>query len=194
MDPALDKLACISQIMFDQRILDLNKENHELKSELAILRYGERALNQALADANDTGLTEVCTCSGCFLAKRFCIVEPEELKVRFTSSEVKGQTCILQKCLIWQCAQLGLSCELIKETDDDEDDDDVNPEAHDCHLIILERGGFWDVLYGAKFPDTDFHNVPNLLELKALFAMIDEGMDFFVVEGKDYRGAAEDAM
>lgn len=196
MDPVLDRLACVSQIMFDQRILDLVKENNALRCDLALLRYGGRELNIALADANDNGITEVCKCAGCFMSKRFSIVEPEDLAVRFTSSEVANQTCILQKCLLWQCAQLGLSCELIKELDhmDDLDEVDVIAARHDFHLIIVDKGGFWEVVYGAKLPAADFHNIPSLQGLKALFAMIDEGTDFFIVDGKDYSLAAEEAL
>jgi hypothetical protein len=195
MDSAVDRLAAVSGIMYDQRIIDLNKENKELRCEVAIFRYGEAALNRGIMDVNDTGLTEVCNCAGCFLSKRFCIVEPEELSVRFTSSEVPNQVCVLQKCFIWQCSQLGLVSEVVKETDDTDDSaDEREASERDCHVVILDRGVVWEVFYGSRFSPIDFHLNPDLPSLKALFALLDDGTDFFIVDGKDYRAAAEDMV
>jgi hypothetical protein len=49
MDGSLDVLATVSRVMFDQRILDLRKENDALQCEVALLRFGPEAINRMLA-------------------------------------------------------------------------------------------------------------------------------------------------
>lgn len=201
MDPALDKLAAVSQVMFDQRILDLRAENEQLKCEVALLKYGTTALNHALAYANDTGLTEVCKCPGCFIAKRFSPVEPEELNVRFPSSDdADKHPCILLKCLQHHCAQLGLSCmtQNLCNSDSDADDQpgkDPDPEDLDCHIVVVDKGCLWEVEYGRWLAaTTDFHNNPELPNLKKLFELLEDDEDFFKVGSENYYAAAEAAV
>lgn len=113
MTEQIDRLALVSRVMFEQRIIDLQHEKLELQKRVMELEYSDIALNSLLAMVNDTGLTEVCVCSGCYCAKRFGELEPEELVIRLsntqTNHDLVNQECLLKRCLIWQCEQVGLS-------------------------------------------------------------------------------------
>jgi hypothetical protein len=56
--------------MFDSQVLELEREVMELKIANTNLLYNKKALNN-LVTVKNTGLTEVCKCKGCYLAKRF---------------------------------------------------------------------------------------------------------------------------
>lgn len=83
MDSALDKLALVSRVMFDQRIIDMNKEISSLKSELAWEHFGPRELNYRLGENNSTGLEIICTCEACLISKRFIECDLEILNQTF---------------------------------------------------------------------------------------------------------------
>jgi hypothetical protein len=70
-NPQFDRLASVSRVLFDGRILELQKQIRQLKHELAVKTYGPREFNLALTDANSMGLVPVCTCEGCLLERRF---------------------------------------------------------------------------------------------------------------------------
>jgi hypothetical protein len=70
-NPQLDRLASVSRIVFDGRILELYKEIRQLKHELTLKSYGPRELNLVPADANSTGIVPVCRCRACFIKRRF---------------------------------------------------------------------------------------------------------------------------
>jgi hypothetical protein len=147
-----------------------------------------------LAEANDTGLTEVCRCAACFLAKRFSPVEPEGIVVRFCKEQ--REECILQKCLRWHGQRQGLDILFYDHCDSDASEDDTESQASgqsECHIVIIDRGPFdlWDVRYGRKLSSKRFHANPDLPALQSLFALIDEGEDFFRIGDTDYRALAE---
>ena len=194
MDGSLDTLAAVSRLMFDQRILDLRKENEALQCEVALLRFGPEEFNVMLAQANDTGLTEICTCKACFCAKRFCQEDdPEELVIRFKADETRP--CILKECLLWHADRLGLKCEIHREHfDSDSDGEQPEPHERDCDLVIVDHDMFWEVDYGRRLSADDFHKKPSLPELKSLFELMKDDDDFYLVNGKDYRALAENAV
>jgi len=117
MGEPLDRLACVSRVLFDQRILDLQREKLELQKRVTEVEYGDIVLNTMLAGVNDTGLSEVCKCPGCYCAKRFADLEPDEVvarlsKIRSDYEWEQYPECLLQKCLIWQCERIGLSVQV----------------------------------------------------------------------------------
>jgi hypothetical protein len=184
--------------MFDQRLVDIRNENEELRSQIAWLEFGPDALNRMLAEANDTGLTEVCRCAACFLAKRFSPMEPEGIVVRF--SKEQREECVLQKCLRWHAQRQGLDILFYDDSSSDASDDAAGSQDSeqsasdmDCHIVIIDRGQFdmWEVDYGKKLSPNRFHANPDLPDLQSLFALIDEGEDFFRVGDTDYRALAE---
>ncbi len=200
MDGAVDRLAAVSNLMFDQRLIDLRKENEDLRHQLAMIRWDPDGLNQALAAANDTGLTEVCNCSACFYGKRYSQIDPEdlgEMGARFIKHA--DAECIVKRCLKYHLSRLGLTfmdlsrpCE--KSDEDDDTPEDPNPSDYDCHVVIKNNLGFWDVGYGKKFCTTNFHRHPDLPVLEALFDLVLQCIDFFKVDGVDYAQLAEDAV
>jgi hypothetical protein len=194
MDGSLDVLATVSRVFFDQRILDLRKENEDLQCEVAQLRFGPEAFNRALAEANDTGLTEVCTCQACFTCKRFCEEDdPHELATRFKNRE--GKPCVLKECLLWHAERLGLTHQIQRQhfTSDSEGEQQENGNM-DCDLVIIDHEFFWEIEYGAKIPMENFHRNPSLPEIQSLFTLMEEGEMFYQVNSKDYRAIAEDAV
>jgi hypothetical protein len=194
MDGSLDTLAAVSRLMFDQRILDLRKENEALQCQVALLRFGPEEFNVMLAQANDTGLTEICTCKACFCSKRFCQEdEPEQLVIRFKTDET--QPCILKECLLWHADRLGLKYEIHREHyDSDSDGEQQEPHERDFDLVIVDHDMFWEVDYGRRLSADDFHKKPSLPELKSLFALMTDDDEFYLVNGKDYRALAENAV
>jgi hypothetical protein len=200
MDNSIDRLALVSGVIFDQRLLDMRKENEDLRHQLAMLRFAPSVLNLALAEANDTGLTEVCSCSACFLAKRFSQVDVEdlgEMGARFLNDP--NEACILKRCLKYHMSRLGLTfvdqSKSPARSGEDSDSEDL-PDASSCccHIVITENLGFWDVEYGAKFCTPNFHRHPDLPALEALFDLIRDSIDFFKVDNVDYQQLAIDAV
>lgn len=204
MSEQLDRLALVSGIMFEQRLLDMRKENEDLRHQLAMLRFSPATLNQSLNAVNDTGLTEVCKCLPCFYAKRFSDIDPEELgEIGARYSSTQPMECILKKCLKFHLDRLGLTFQDFDDArnnaDDDCSDNDPRPDECDCHIVIENNGAFWTVDYGSRLCTTDFHRHPDLPALEALFTLLeedgeDEGGMFFRVGGVDYKQLAEDAI
>lgn len=198
MDGSMDRLAMVSGVMFDQRLLDLRKENEDLRHQLAMLRFAPSTLNHLLAEVNDTGLTEVCNCLPCFFAKRFSQVDPEDLGEMGARHVNNPRTeCILKKCLKFHMHRLGLTFQDFDDSSsssEEDSDDHPRPEECDCHIVIEDNGTFWTVDYGAKLCTTNFHRHPDLPVLEALFNLISDGEDFFKIDGVDYRQMAEDAV
>jgi hypothetical protein len=195
MDDSVDVLATVSRVMFDQRILDLRKENDALQCEVALLRFGPEAINRKLAEANDTGLTEICTCQACFTAKRFCDEDdPKELVTRFDFEENKP-LCILKECLLWHADRLGLTYQIqVEQLHSDSDGEQQENCNRDCDLVIIEDNFLWTLEYGKRLSLENFHKNPSFPELQSLFTLMDEGDEFYQVNGKDYRVIAEDAV
>ena len=190
MDSSWDMLAKVSR----NSILDLLVENDTLQCELALLRFGPEAMNSKLAEANDTGLTEVCTCQACFTGKRFCQEDdPKELAIRYKTEEKKP--CILKECLLWHAQRLGLTYEIHKEhMDSESEEQQEEPQDRDCDLVIVEHELFWEIQYGKKLSPTNFHRKPSFPELKSLFTLMDEAEEFYQVKDKDFRVIAEDEV
>lgn len=218
MTEQIDRLASVSHVLFEQRILDLQNEKLELQKRVMELEYGDRVLNELLAQVNDTGLTEVCKCPGCYCSKRFAEVEPEEIVRRLskvTSDYDWGNypECLLRKCLIWQCERLGLTHQVydacadtdsVKVEEDSDEDDCPVPDAleawrakvrcRDCHIVVIDKGcGTWGVAYGSKLAKAGLFGNPDADKLVALVELVKDGEEFFKVDGQDYFKLADDA-
>ena len=210
MTEQIDRLAAVSRVLFEQRILDLQNEKLALQKRVAELEFGDTVLNQLLSEVNDTGMTEVCKCPGCYCSKRFAEVEPEEIMRRLAKVNVNGEhdwdnypECILRKCLIWQCERLGLTHEVYKASDDD---DDIDWSAHNimevwqglarqknCHIVVVDKGcGSWAVAYGGRLMEPGLFGNPDMDKLESLFELVKDGEEFFKVDGQDYFKLADD--
>ncbi len=206
--------------MFNSQVWKLEKEVLELKIANTNLLYNKKVLNTLVTDVNYTGLTEVCKCEGCYLAKRFSELETDELISRLRKSRKYGP-CLLRKCLCWQFDRLGLTfnvydCEKCEDFDEDGDvcevdeedkteDDSVNGDDDsdwsriaaemDSHIVFIDVGeGVWFLEYGKKIvrdsQPLELH--PCLPKIKELFSLLEVGESFFDVEGKNYFTMADD--
>jgi hypothetical protein len=140
----------------------------------------------------------VCKCPGCFIAKHFSAefspVEPEELLVRFPSSEdAEKHQCTILKCLLHHCAQLGLACKTYDIDHSNNNTSDQDPQELDCHIVVINKGMRWKVDYGRLLPTTDFHHDPSLPALKVLFALLEDDEDLFQVDIQNCYAIAEGA-
>jgi hypothetical protein len=176
----VERLSTVCKVLFDQQLVELRKENEELKAKLAVLEYGDEALNRALADVNSNGLTEVCRCEGCFHQRRFEGLHLADVPERFPFPTDEG--CIIKRCLKAGCESIGLVCTEFNEEDEDFDAENEEPDYEDCHLLLVREGGNpgWSVWYGRRLDTSrDFHLHPDLPKLKTLFEKIGEKEEFF---------------
>lgn len=190
-----------------KRVDRLLAENEALRRRLTRLEYGPAALNRALAECNDTGLAEVCTCPGCFIAKRFGPLELEDVAARFGSSEGPARPCVVCDCLRWHCERLGLTCLARDEAaeSDSGSDSSSNSDAsdasdasgderngpEDCHIVIVYRPGHWEVEYGRRLRLASLHQNNQLEALQALFDLLDGDGGFWRVAGTDHAALAD---
>lgn len=187
-------------------MLSLQRENTELRGKLANIMYGAQQLNLRLAQVNDTGLTEVCQCPGCFIARRFSELNRGQLLSRLKKSR-NTKRCLLKECLEWQCDRLGLTHHTYRyddsssnfELDLDSGEDDgwaYLAGRMDCHLVIMDKGeGLWEVYYGRKLAGTrSLADNPETDKLKQLFELLEFGEDFFLVNGVDYFTMADERV
>jgi hypothetical protein len=170
----LDRLASVSRILFDVRILELNKEIRQLKHALAVRTYGPRELNLALADANSTGLVPVCTCEGCLLERRFDGAGLGELNRTFAGyDETPNRVCLLLRCVILRLEELGLTWMQSPKRFDN-----YYPDL-DCHIVIeTNEMCIWTAAFGRRLAGGSEHLLqedPDFQKLKELFELLLEG-------------------
>jgi len=194
--------------MFNLQVYMLEKEIMELKIANTDLMYNKQALNALISDVNYTGLTEVCKCEGCYLAKRFSELDTDELIHRLKKSKKYGP-CLLRKCLCWQLDRLGLTyhvhdCENSEEEDSSRDGETVENEdddsgwariaaKKDSHIVFIDEGeGVWCLEYGRKIADQPLQLNSCLYQLQELFGLLEVGEIFFEVEGKNYFALADE--
>lgn len=201
------RLATADKKMFDATVLALQRENAELRIQVTEFTYGAKALNRLLQEVNDTELTEVCRCEGCYIAKRFSEWTRADLTQRLNKA-TRHEECILRKCLLWQCDKLGLTHEVYRYDDaslndsdlDDDDDSSMDGWARvgalkDCHIVVIDKGdGLWEVVYGRKLKETELAVNPETEKLQSLFELLEFGEDFFVVDGVDYFTLADNSV
>ena len=203
MDSALDKLALVSRVMFDQRIIDMNKEISSLKSELAWEHFGPRELNYRLGENNSTGLEIICTCEACLISKRFIECDLEILNQTFRLKKNEDmRACIVKHCLQYHCGCLGLTC-IEEDADEDGDGDGYDPvndrdavynTSKDCHIYIESHQGdmFWKLGYGKLLDPENFYNNPDLVKVQQLLDLVEDAQEFFKTDVTDFFADADE--
>jgi hypothetical protein len=187
---AIDKLACVSRVMFDQRVLDLRKENEELHAKVAWYEYGEKRLRESLVAVNQTYYGGTCHCFSCYHAKRFETGDgldgfPTSFLFRNlqTSIEMKRKPCLIKECLLLQTKKMGFEVATLNESsagfappDFSVEHIPADPVPETCHLIIWSHpvDSYWRVEYGPKLCSKDFHKNPMLEKLKQLFKILED--------------------
>jgi hypothetical protein len=185
MDRALDRLAAASRVFFEQRIIDLRKENEELRAREAWNSFGLESLEKSLVYACHEYYPTACSCMSCWKAKRFDSEGSTMEEIMHDFIKYSGHECVVRKCLILHAQRCGLIVAVRKSPPFLHPDIDpkewvkisqhFHEETPDCHLQILENeDGTWNLYYGPKFSRVRFHLNPDLNKLKKLFKIIDQ--------------------
>jgi hypothetical protein len=196
MNRALDRLATVSRLFFEQRVVDLRKENEKLKAQNAWHEFGPEALQRALFIASSSTYTPVtCACRACWKARRFDTEyeSMDHIMAEFQRGETRE--CMIKECLLIHAHQLGLSVVTRQETvlPDTLDPESFVKEARrrydrcpDAHLEVWDQcDGGWEIVYGSKFASAQFHTNPDLGKLQELFEIITDSDDrFFYDDGE----------
>ena len=166
----------------DPRDLAANSaEITQLKDIIAWLKYGPNALNAALAENNTTGTDVICTCYACLAGKRFTQMDLELLNQTFGGhDESEIRPCVLKKCVMIQCAKMGLDC---LESDINRSSSEYRAYGLDCHVVIVNSFNEWEVEYGAKLQPCAFYTNPAMPGLLTLFDIIRYGKAEFFQDG-----------
>lgn len=185
MNRALDRLAAASRVFFEQRIIDLRKENEELRAREAVNSFGLESLKKSLVYACHEYYPTACSCMSCWKAKRFDSEGQTMENIIHDFRKYSGHECVVRRCLILHAQRCGLVVAVRKYPPDQNADIDPKEwvkmsqqfyqETPDCHLEILENeDGTWDLYYGPKFSEGRFYLNPDLNKLKKLFKIIDQ--------------------
>jgi hypothetical protein len=67
----VERLAVVSKVLFDTRLLELKRENEALKLKLFWKEHNNKELNVAMARANETDGGPQCSCLACAVSGRF---------------------------------------------------------------------------------------------------------------------------
>lgn len=183
MHGSVDRLAMVSRVMFDQRLVDLRKDNEKLSEHEAWNRFGLDSLERALARACYTYFPLACACLSCWKAKRFDAENESWLDVMNAFRSYSGEECALKRCLILHAQRSGLIVAVRKSLNPESMMDPnewvrmvdlFDQETPDCHFQILEDtdNGCWTLEYGPKFSSVNFHRNSDLDKLKNLFKII----------------------
>lgn len=172
----VERLALLSKILLDREFLKLRSDLEVYKANDAWHEYSPDAFNRLLASTNSIGLVLVCTCSSCFMAKRFRRLDLHAAARTFTRLP---QDCILRACLLHHCERLGLVCAERSEDPDSEEEDhriySSTATIPDAHIVFVNRdsGKFWDIEYGTRLCWCWYwHRRSELGPLKKLFELI----------------------
>jgi hypothetical protein len=189
MNRSVDRLCLVSKLLLDQRVLDLRKENEDLR---AWNVYGPKELTLWMPSVNQVYMDEVCTCKSCFMQGRLdmghLLKRPQHPSAHpFVRDGWNGlkemEKCIIKKCLVLQVLGLGLR---VLEQDISYPRATRDPTELDCHIVLMINGYEWRIAYGSRFSQTNFHMNPDLEKLKILFELCRDGNDFFRVGDVDY--------
>lgn len=190
-------LSLASKVLLDQELLKTRKENEELRARNEWLEHGPDEFNRRLAQGNFTGTEVVCNCPGCFLSKRYDLVEPELVPKFFLSSRTRPRPqCVLLKCLLDKLSQVGLSWAIRAEWTDGEEIE-LDPQNDvDAHIVIVRKDDryLWEVDYGKRLQFSDkFHLNPAVCKVQELWEMLEESPEEFFThsDGTNYLNLAE---
>ena len=169
MKPCLtvDKLALVSKIILDQRVLELRRENEELKLKLFWKDHSQLELKTAMANGNNfSPSAPKCTCLPCTVSGRLdADVESDNTyDCRFKPwFEQKLNDCDMT---VGHDASLRIDHDLICP---------INGVIDcDCHLVNFARGDWVWVSYGKRVWAAKTTSDPELQKLQQLFSLLNE--------------------
>jgi hypothetical protein len=153
----LDKLALVSKILIDQRMLALRRENERHRFRTFWLKHSSIKLKELMQIANREAVNGPrCACVHCQRMDRQVVTfEPQ-----FTT------TCLFTPWFNALVASCGLVCETLV------DDYDLDPDAH--FVLLGPRSEWINWQYGKKLVKKPSLNDPELQKLKQLFDRMGE--------------------
>ena len=158
----LDRLALVSRVLLDQRVLDLRKENEELRLALFWKDYSIKKLQKAMTKANAAQTGPRCGCTSCYHSGRdnFWKVEYDK------DMECKFKPWF--EHLVQECEMvIGKKQDTNREINAHSTRDCLYPP--DCHIANLGRGNWVFCSYGSWICNATRAEDPALLKLKLLF-------------------------
>ncbi len=194
----LNRLACASRILYDQRVLDLHLENEELQAKLTYYEYGPKMLDERLSLINSSRMGGVCHCESCFHSKRFNThdgLDNFPMNIIFSEGDdgvIDHKECLIKKCLIKHARDLGLIVEILKMRHLEFITDymgtgytvEKNVAADNvpdiCHIIIWinPNTSYWTLDYSISL-SSNLQGNPMLKNIIKLFEIVGNAEQFF---------------
>jgi hypothetical protein len=160
----LDRMALISRLLLEPRILALRTENEALKLKLFWKEHNKSDLETLMTACNQNGIQ--CNCLSCAISGR---MDEEQTALP------RGAVCRFKQWFEEQLAKHGLS----SKCGVDEDQEDVGPHIScddgngvfdvDSHFHHLVRDDWYVWMYGAKLWKAKSVTDPEAVKLQALF-------------------------
>jgi len=166
-DRSLDRLALVSKIMLDERVVALRQENERLRLQLFWKDHGKSQLEEYMAQANQSGPN--CNCLACAVSGR---MDPGNSQTLPLGSECMFKPWfedILVKCDM--ICVTGVPAEMEPAVQHMSCGNFVYDVDADFHHLTRDDWFVW--LYGAKLWKAQSVNDPEVLKLKRLFEVLE---------------------
>ena len=167
-DRSLDRLALVSKIMLDERVIALRKENELLRLQLFWKNHRKSELQKLMGEANQSRPN--CNCLSCAVSGR---LDPES-----SQTLPRGAPCTFKPWF----ENLLVGCDMTCVTGMGEEESVTQHMSCDCgnwvynvdaHFHNLARDDWVAWVYGAKLWKAQSANDPELLKLKRLFEVLE---------------------
>ena len=168
-DRSLDRLALVSKIMLDERVIALRKENELLRLRLFWKDHCDSQLKKLMEQANESGPN--CNCLACGACGR---VDPESRQFR-----PMGSTCTFKPWFENLVSGCDMTCITGVSRDMEQVVQHMSCERGDwlydvdAHFHNLARDDWVAWVYGAKLWKAQSADDPELLKLKRLFEALE---------------------
>lgn len=164
-DPAFDRLACVCNMIMDQRVIDLRKENEELKLQVYWRDYNVLSLRDILNSAHVYAPgASTCKCMP-------CCVSGFSSEVADANPDVE---CAIAKWFKGMAERHGLTVEPLHSDSKyvQHPSSPVSVYDQDCHIVRLRVGDFSYYSFGARIWKARTVANSELRKLEALFMEI----------------------
>ena len=171
----LDKLALVSKVLLDQRVIELRREVEELRLRLFWKDHSMQRLEKLMAQANSYGdNAPKCVCFACGGKGRIRDEDMGDVVVSASCTFTPWFKERLVQCgLTFQPMTAAISCTSLgrplRMGGGEVYDVDV-------HLLLFRDDELFKLSYGTKLYDAKSAKDPELQKLAALFDTLDEGL------------------
>jgi hypothetical protein len=162
----VEKVVFVCKLLLDQRVIELKRENEQLKLKLFWKTYNPTHLKGWMAEGNQCSLGPKCGWLVCCVSGR---ASDEEVANRGTF------TCTFKPWFEQKITECGMTigCGTDGVTDGSHVDDYNSLYDVDCHFNSLARQDWLCWSYGSKLWKATSVNDPELKKLAALFKVLD---------------------